>query len=129
MTHLLLDTNALIWLLTDDPRLGGESRERIGAGDPVYFSSVSVLETTMKTMLGRLSLPDDPGAAAPVAGLQELPFSAVHATGLNGFPDLVRHDPFDRMLLAQANVERLDLLTADRALLSLGYPWVLDART
>ena len=44
------------------------------------------------------------------------------------FPALVRHDPFDRMILAQAEAERMTLLTADRTLLVLGQTWIVDAR-
>ena len=52
-----------------------------------------------------------------------------HTAGLVRFPELVGHDPFDRILMAQALVEQIPLLTADRILLGLGLDWVLDAGT
>lgn len=124
----LLDSNALIWLLADDPRLGPRARGTLRSGEPGWFSSVSILEITMKTLLGRLSPPSDPTEAAGVAGLRDLPFTARHTAALAAFPELARHDPFDRMLLAQAATEGIRLLTADRVLLSRGLPSVVDAR-
>lgn len=127
---ILLDTNALLWLYRDDPSLGPRSRERITAAPRVHFSAASVLEITIKHQLGRLDLPggDEFPEIFERSGLVELPLTAAHAVALAGFPDLARHDPFDRMLLAQARSESLDLLTSDARLLALGEPWVSDAR-
>lgn len=127
MNGLLLDTNALWWVLSDDPRLGAGSRTRLQETGRVHFSSISVLEITMKEMLGRLSAPGDVAVDAESAGLVELPFRSRHAAGLRDFPSLSRHDPFDRMLLSQARIEELALLTSDRQLHMLGLDWVLDA--
>lgn len=69
-----------------------------------------------------------PAEAAHRAGLRELPFRERHAVTMSQFPQLARHDPFDRMLLAQAQAEDLMLLTSDRVLLGLGHDWVVDAR-
>lgn len=127
MSGLLLDTNALLWLLSDDPRLEERARRRI-TGAPGWFSAVSILEVTIKVMLGRLHVPQPVAQAARAAGLQEMAFTAAHAQGLTRFPAMARHDPFDRMLLAQADAEERWLLTADRALLGLGLDLVIDAR-
>lgn len=127
---ILLDTNALLWLYRDDPSLGHGARARIERATRVMYSAVSVMEITMKHMLGRLALPGDgdlPGAFAR-SGLVELPFTAQHAAMLLRFPALARHDPFDRMLLAQATSESCELLTADAALLALGETRIHDAR-
>lgn len=94
----------------------------------VYFSSVAVLEITIKEMLGRLETPGDVADGARQAGLVELPFRSRHASGLPDLPLPARHDPFDRMLLSQALLEGLDLLTSDRYLLALEHPRILDAR-
>lgn len=127
---MLLDTNALIWLVHDNASLGDTSRALIEAETRVHFSSVSVTEITIKHMLGRILLPG--GTAFPEiftrSGLIELPLRAEHAATLLDFPTLGRHDPFDRMLLAQAKQERLTLLTSDSTLLALGEDWILDAR-
>lgn len=125
---ILLDSNALIWLLAGDGRLGPAARSRIGESRPAFSSAVSVLELTMKEMLGRLSLVEPLSTATGRAGLAELPFTAAHAEQLRALPDLVRHDPFDRMLLAQARVEGMPLLTSDRFLLSAAGELTLDAR-
>ncbi|WP_404429684.1 type II toxin-antitoxin system VapC family toxin [Microbacterium lacus] len=127
---ILLDTNALLWLYRDSADLGVEARVRIQNADGVYFSAATVMEITIKHMLGRLPLPG--GEAFPGvferSGLTELPFTSDHAAAMVGFPTLARHDPFDRMLLAQARSEALDLLTSDAVLLALGEPWIHDAR-
>lgn len=128
MSGLLLDTNALLWVLTDHRELGDHTRTLVTTSRPVHFSAVSVLEVTIKLMLGRLELPAEVSAAAQHAGLTELPFRAAHASRLHDFPDLSRHDPFDRMLLAQALCDDLLLLTSGQHLLGLAMPWVLDAR-
>ncbi|WES63326.1 type II toxin-antitoxin system VapC family toxin [Microbacter sp. GSS18] len=127
---ILLDANALLWLYRDDPLLGPESRMRIDEAQRVHFSAATVLEITIKSMLGRLELPGGDGYPQVFAdsGLVELAFTAEHAAALAGFPALARHDPFDRMLLAQARAESMDLLTSDAALLALGEPWIRDAR-
>lgn len=82
----------------------------------------------MKMMVRKLKLELDMKQSISDAGLALLDFRAEHADAIENFPSLVRHDPFDRMLLAQAHVERLTFLTADETLLGLGLPNVLDAR-
>lgn len=127
---ILLDTNALLWVVGDDDRLGSEARNRLAKADQVCFSAVSVAEIAIKHILGRLALPG--GDRFPQifsdSGLRELSFSAAHAAALCTDAALARHDPFDRMLLAQAAVERAQLLTSDRVLLALGLAGVFDAR-
>lgn len=127
---ILLDTNALLWLYRDDDSLGRNARTAIIDADRVCFSAASVMEIMIKHLLGRLELPGDGDVADRFSrsGLAELPFAAAHAEALGRFPALARHDPFDRMLLAQAAVERMTLLTSDGALLSLGESWIRDAR-
>lgn len=127
---MLLDTNALIWLLFDDARLGLISRGLISDAERVHYSSVSVAEITIKHMLGRTPLPG--GDAFPEvfrsSGLVELPLGTAHAAALRGFDGLVRHDPFDRLLLAQAAQERLTFLTSDATMLTLDEDWIRDAQ-
>lgn len=126
---ILLDTNALLWVYHDSPRLGQASRALIAAADRTHFSSVSVMEIVIKTMLGRLELPGGDGFPEIFgrSGMVELQFSAAHAATMAEYPDLARHDPFDRMLLAQAKSERMTLLTSDAVLLGLGEDWIRDA--
>ncbi len=60
--------------------------------------------------------------------MTDLPVSVVHTLAVEDYPQLNGHDPFDRLLVAQAGVEQLTLLTADARLLAAGLPFTLDAR-
>lgn len=124
---MLLDTHVLLWLLDDSPRLGRRAAEAIAAAPAALVSSVSHVELRIKQMIGKVRLPDDFVAAVRDQGLQGLPFTEAHADALARFETLARHDPFDRMLLAQAVVEGVPFATADQRLLELGLPWVVDA--
>ena len=121
---ILLDTHVLLWLLSN--RLSTGARDRILRAGRVYFSSVSITEIMIKSLIGKLSVPTDFAERLPSFGLVELPYTTRHATELLEFPDLSRHDPFDRMLLAQAKAEGIEFLTSDARL--VGLPGVLDAR-
>jgi PIN domain nuclease of toxin-antitoxin system len=127
---VLLDTNALIWLIAekDGGQLGPEMRQLLSDAEEVYASSISVLEMRIKALLGKLTIPDELTPIFTAAGLKELVFKASHAEALKDFPDLARHDPFDRMLLAQAKVESLVFLTSDKTLLELDLSFIKNAR-
>ena len=124
---LLLDSQALLWLLDDNPRLGARARQAITSAQGVYVSAATVWELTIKTMLGKLSIPADFSARLTAQGLELLNVTAEHAEAIRDFPELVRHDPFDRLLVAQASRAGLRLLTADRALLGLARDFIVDA--
>lgn len=124
---MLLDTHVLLWLVDDSPRLGVDARRRISGAASVFASAVSHTELVIKSMLGRLSLPDDLGTRLSDQGLRPLPFTDAHAAAITEFPALSHHDPFDRMLLAQASVEGLLFVTADARLIDLQLPWVVAA--
>jgi PIN domain nuclease of toxin-antitoxin system len=94
----------------------------------VFASSVSVLEIQIKSMLGKMKVDVDLIEAIKTAGLKELDFKIVHANELSAFLKLAKHDPFDRMLLAQAQTESMKLMTSDKFLLNLGLSFVLDAK-
>lgn len=127
---ILLDTNALIWLLNSPTggSMSDKAKDQINNADTVYASSISVLEIRIKTMLGKLEAPDNLLDAITSAGLKTLSFTMEHADALSYFPDLSRHDPFDRMLLAQAKTEGFVFLTSDGILLSQGIDYVVDVR-
>ena len=124
---MLVDTHILVWIADDNPRLGERARELIGARHPVYYSSMSVLEMVIKKMEGRLHVADEICHHLDGEGFRQLPLVGEHSESIAKFPELIGHDPFDRVLLAQAKVEKLDFLTADRRLLALEYDWILDA--
>lgn len=127
MTGLLLDTHVLLWLLEDNPRLGIKARDRITDGPAVFVSAASTWELAIKAAIGKLTLPDDLDEAISQSGLQGLPITRRHtlASKLTALP---HKDPFDAILVAQAAVERLALLTADAKLLT-AVPEAVDART
>jgi len=115
--RLLLDTHALVWWLLEDPRLSPRARRAIAkTGNEVWVSAASVWELAIKAQLGRLPSLRGRIAELPSAireeGFRELPISAVHA--LRAPELLLEHqDPFDRILVAQAEVEGMMLVTKD----------------
>lgn len=116
--HLLLDTHILLWCLQDSRRLSKKVRTRILTAPTVYVSSASIWEIAVKVSVGKLNLDlDELITQTAQIGLQELPISHTHAATARQLPHLHR-DPFDRMLVAQAISESLNLLTADRLLAS-----------
>ena len=124
---LLLDSQALLWLLDDNPRLGPRARQAITSAQGVYVSAATVWELTIKTMLGKLTVPADLSKRLTGQGLELLSVTAEHAEAIRDFPELIRHDPFDRLIVAQASRAGLRLLTADHVLLNLQRDFILDA--
>lgn len=111
--NLLLDTHALLWWLGDDPSLSPEARAAVAApGNLVYVSAATAWEISIKRALGKLEAPDDLGAALAHSSFQALPITLSHATAAGQLPPH-HSDPFDRMLVAQARLERLTLVTRD----------------
>ena len=116
---LLLDTHILLWALADDPRLTPAWRQALEEADHLYISAASVWEIAIKRALGKLTIDGDPAQAARDAGCLELPITWAHARTAGELP--AHHaDPFDRMLIAQAHVDGLTLITADRAFAAYG---------
>ena len=114
---VLLDTHAFPWWITDDPRLSPRAREIIADGANVLFlSAASGWEIAIKTKLGRLRLPDKPERfilkQLESNAIEVLPVQMSHALHVYALPDHHR-DPFDRLLIAQAQLEKLPILTAD----------------
>jgi PIN domain nuclease of toxin-antitoxin system len=118
--RILLDTHAFLWAALGDPRLSPAAEAIIGDGSQeLLFSPVSAMEITMKHAAGRLELPDEARTwirtRVAAFGLLELPLTSEHAIEAGLLP---RHhrDPWDRLLVAQARVEGVTLLTADEAI-------------
>ena len=126
-TLLLLDSQVALWILDDNPRLGPHARQIIKSTTTVHVSVATVWELTVKTMLGKLSVPDKLASRLVEQGLSILNITAEHAETLREFPELTQHDPFDRLLVAQASHAGLQLLTADHVLLSLGRDFIVNA--
>ncbi len=114
---ILLDTHAFLWWIVDDPHLSSIARSIISDGNnELFFSVASGWEIGIKTGLGRLELPDNLNEY--IAGQLEknaitvLPIQLSHALYVIHLPDHHK-DPFDRMLIAQSQLENLTLLTKD----------------
>lgn len=126
--RLLLDTNTILWLISANKNLGSRSLALINEAEEIYVSSLSIVEIEMKIMLNKIKLPANYYQAIIDSGSSLLPFDTDSAVIIKNFPKLSRHDPFDRMILVQASSGNLTLLTADKTLLGLGLPYILDAK-
>ncbi|MGQ0630132.1 MAG: type II toxin-antitoxin system VapC family toxin [Sporichthyaceae bacterium] len=122
-----MDSQVALWVLSDNPRLGAVARASIAESAAVHVCAASVWELTIKSMLGKLVVPAGVTELLEAQGLQVLDITGQHAEAIREFPELLRHDPFDRLLAAVALTDGLRLLTADRVLLSLGRDFVVDA--
>lgn len=121
---LLLDTHALLWWFTDDPRLSQPARRAIGNSENVVLvSAASAWEIAIKHRLGKL------GEARAVItrydelcaadGFTHLPITRAHAL-FAGNINAMHRDPFDRMLAAQSHIEDAQLVSADAAIAAMG---------
>jgi PIN domain nuclease of toxin-antitoxin system len=118
--RLLLDTHAALWWLSGDERFGAEAEQQISdTTNQVLLSAAVVWEVAIKRSLGKLDAPGDFAPTLVGAGAQPLPVSLDHAAAVEQLPWHHR-DPFDRLLVAQATVERAALVSADEALTAYG---------
>jgi PIN domain nuclease of toxin-antitoxin system len=114
MKGLLLDTHILLWWLSDDVHLPRLARERLRAGDAACFVSAATLwEIGIKRALGKLDVPQGFATVIAEEGFHGLTVSLGHAESATQLPPHHR-DPFDRMLIAQAQTEGLTIMTVDR---------------
>jgi PIN domain nuclease of toxin-antitoxin system len=112
---LLLDTHVVLWWQRDDRRLKKDARKAIATADLVLVSAVSGWEVAIKSALGRLTLTEPFSILLHIDEFTELPLTVRHTEQLDLLPAGVGNDPFDRMIAAQALVERATLVTHDRA--------------
>jgi PIN domain nuclease of toxin-antitoxin system len=124
---LLLDTHIFLWLQTDPERLGDRLRVVEDERTELLLSAVSSWEIAIKYGLGRLPLPEPPERYVPsrmrAIAAEALAVEHPHALAVATLPNLHR-DPFDRLLIAQANLLGLTILTADRAVAQYPVPTV-----
>jgi PIN domain nuclease of toxin-antitoxin system len=118
--RLLVDSHVLLWHVQDDPRLKPKPTAAIEAPDAeVLVSVASLWELAIKSALGKLAVPDDLPERVEGMGFELLTVSAAHAWAVRELPP--NHgDPFDRLLVAQAQVERLPIVSADPAFSNYG---------
>lgn len=120
--RLLLDTHALLWWLADRSTLSSEARSSISEGDnEVVVSAASAWEIAIKRAAGKLRVPSGLEEALAENGFGSLPITITHAMAAGALPAHHR-DPFDRMLVAQANLEGLTLVTRDPRFEPYGIP-------
>jgi PIN domain nuclease of toxin-antitoxin system len=110
---LLLDTNVFLWWLDDSPQLGRRARAAIGAADNLVFvSAATAWEITVKRAVGKLKAPGEIADWIDRNGFSELPIEVSHAVASAELPGHHR-DPFDRLLIAQAQLEQMTLVARD----------------
>ena len=114
--RLLLDTHALVWWWTDDPRLSPRARDAmLSPTHEVLVSAASIWEIATKRRLGKLIMPDSFTSVSELSasdGFKPWPISERHAERAGSY-GLAHQDPFDRMLAAQAELDQLTLVTCD----------------
>lgn len=112
---LLLDTHIALWAITGDATLDEEFLDRLRHDPDIFLSPVSLWEITIKQATGKLAGPDDLAERVRDMGFRELPVTCAHAIAAGRLPPHHR-DPFDRMLVAQATVEGLTLVSRDESI-------------
>lgn len=121
--NLLLDTHLLLWAASEPARLSAKARALLlDPANQLVFSSASLWEVSIKNGVERPDFNVDPRRLwrmLLVNGYRELPVASEHAVAVGELPPLHK-DPFDRILVAQARVEGLMLLTADKAVAKYG---------
>ena len=114
--NYLLDTHALIWALENNKTLSNEACEVILDGkNMIFVSAVSIWEITIKKSMGKLSVPDNLIKELEDHRFTRLNIEFEHAEYIGCLPDFHK-DPFDRLLIAQAKLENLILITRDEAI-------------
>lgn len=115
MMNLLLDSHVLLWWLNGDSRLGTAAQSAISRTPMVFVSAVTAWELSVKQRLGKLTLDFDLREELTAEAFRPLSITAEHGLVAGGL-ELIHRDPFDRMLVAQAQCEGMTLVSAD--------PWV-----
>ncbi|OMH28182.1 twitching motility protein PilT [Tersicoccus phoenicis] len=110
--RLLLDTHVVLWQLSGERELSEPARDAIAAADDLLVSVASFAEVGIKASVGKVEVPHDLQARIVDSGVRTLGLSPTHGLAVADLP--VHHrDPFDRLIIAQAVVERLTVVTAD----------------
>jgi PIN domain nuclease of toxin-antitoxin system len=114
----LLDTVVWLWSVGSSEAIGDAGLEILSSGDEeIYFSAASSWEIAIRTKLGKFRLPEEPVSYVPrrltEQGIRSLPVTQSHSLKVYDLPSH-HHDPFDRLIIAQAIFEELTILTSDR---------------
>ena len=125
MNLLLLDTLVFLWWRSQPSKISPDVTRRIAVAEVVFVSAASAWEAAIKAALGKLKLPESFESGVAESGFQQLPIGFGHAGRVSDLPPH-HQDPFDRMLVAQAQSEGLTLVSHDRRLAPYDVPilWV-----
>jgi PIN domain nuclease of toxin-antitoxin system len=128
--RVLLDTHAFLWLISEDKRLGRKVRRAfLNPKNQIYLSAASLWEIGIKVSLGKLSLRDGwlklIGSEMKLNTIQWLNIEMPHCEQLSRLP-FHHRDPFDRMLIAQAMVEKMTVITRDVRFMDYGIDCIWD---
>jgi len=120
--NLLLDTHAFLWWDSNDACLPAALHSEIASpGNEVFVSAVTVWEIAIKRASGKLTFQASPAKAIEKHGFLALPITIEHAEWAGSLPQLHR-DPFDRLLVAQAHLEGMTLVSVDEQILRYQVP-------
>jgi PIN domain nuclease of toxin-antitoxin system len=122
--NLLLDTHVLLWWLGDDPNLSQSARTVIADGNNLVFVSAAVIwEIQIKQALGKLKIPVNFRNVLDQQAFELLDITVEHAYAVGKLPPYHR-DPFDRILVAQAKVEKMTLVSHDNHIKKYKVPFI-----
>ena len=129
MTRAFFDTHVAYWLAKDPHRLSPALLAQVNRHHQRAVSSLSFAELEIKRILGRAPEFGDLSERFASMSIEIEPFDYTASQSVARFPTLLRHDPFDRMIFAQAaSRPNTTFFTADKTLIALGLDWVVDAR-
>ncbi len=124
MNGYLLDTHTILWWLDDPAQLSPEAREAISDADSfVYVSAAVAWEMAIKKSIGRLDIPSNLPEALRSDSIEVLDINIHHALAVGDLP-MLHQDPFDRIQIAQANLEDLKLITRDQKIQQYKVKWL-----
>ncbi len=124
---IVLDTNALLAVLSRPGRLGKKTDRLLKSSKAIFYLPISVFEIVIKNMLGKIQLNQPLSELLNQLYFGSLPYRVEDALETYSLSSLIGHDPFDRMILASTKAHGAKLITSDRKLLELGFDWILDS--
>jgi PIN domain nuclease of toxin-antitoxin system len=119
----------VLWWLGDDARLSNAAREAIAGAEEPLLSAGTLFEVSIKASLGKLEVAEEWSEELLAEGFELLPISVVHATAYRRLPYVEfngkrQRDPFDRLLVAQAEIEKVPLVSCDLGIVAHGVPTI-----
>lgn len=123
---ILLDTHAFLWWMENNPTLSKQARKAIeDSSNMVFVSAITVLEIAIKKSIGKLTAPDNLEEELVNNNFEQLPITIAHAQAVGSLP-FHHADPFDRVLIAQTQIEALTLISRDNNIKKYGIT-IVDA--